>query len=189
MDLTVRCACGTVQGTITGVSPASTNVTVCDCRWCQWYAQALGREDEILDQHGGTTVVLVAPDRLSFSAGHDQIACGTLSAKGPTRWFADCCKTPLANTIRPSIPFMGVLAFCIAEQPVTDAAGPVRARINSTLSGQQARDLKATPAAQIRMMLRLTGLLGAWWLRGAHRKLPFPSQVTPRRLPRPEANA
>ena len=186
MDLTVRCTCGTVQGTLHNVAPSTVNVTVCDCKWCQWYATALGRDEEMLDQHGGSTVIMASPARLTFSAGQDQVVCGRMTSKGPMRWYAGCCKTPIANTIRATIPFMAVHPICIEEDVIPNTIGPARARINSKLTGAEARELRATNLPQLMMLSRLAGMLGVWWLQGAHNKMPFPD-VEPHRLQRPEA--
>jgi hypothetical protein len=67
----------------------------------------LGRA-ELLDQHGGTDVVQVPSNMISFDCGLEHIVAVRLSAKGMHRWYANCCRTPLGNTIEPSVPFIGM---------------------------------------------------------------------------------
>jgi hypothetical protein len=82
---------------------------VCYCDDCQAYAHHLGRAD-LLDVHGGTDVVQVAPASLSFDRGDKRIVGLRLTPKGLYRWYTDCCKTPVGNTLGPAIPFVGIVA-------------------------------------------------------------------------------
>jgi hypothetical protein len=90
-------------------SPRTVNRVVCYCDDCQAYLHHLGRTD-LLDPHGGTDVVQVAPASLTFERGADRIVGLRLSPKGLYRWYASCCKTPLGNTLGPAIPFVGIVA-------------------------------------------------------------------------------
>lgn len=114
VDVEISCKCGSVHGTIRGVSPETTNRVVCYCDDCQAYAHHLGRED-LLDAHGGSDIVQVAPADLSFDRGLEHIAAVRLSPKGAFRWTATCCNTPLGNTAKPSIPFVGIAAGVLDE--------------------------------------------------------------------------
>jgi len=145
------------------------------------YARALGREDEMLDEHGGSTVLMISPARLRFSAGQEHIVCGRMTSKGPLRWHTACCKTPLANTIpRDGVPFMAVHPLCIVEQPITDHGGPVRGVVNTTRTGEKIGRLYTGL-----VISRMVWLLLMWRLQGAHKKFPFPD-VAPHRLERIE---
>jgi len=108
-DAELACRCGTVRGRVAGASPRTVNRLVCYCDDCQAFLHRLGRAD-LLDEHGGTDIVQVAPASLTFMTGTERIACLRLTPKGLYRWFADCCRTPLGNTVGPAIPFVGIVA-------------------------------------------------------------------------------
>ncbi|MFT4197494.1 MAG: DUF6151 family protein, partial [Pseudoxanthomonas sp.] len=97
----------------------------CYCRDCQAFARFLGQPG-VLDAHAGTDIVPMAPAGLRITAGFDQVACMSLSPKGLLRWYAACCRTPLANTLRtPGLPYVGLVAACVADRAALDAAvGP-----------------------------------------------------------------
>jgi hypothetical protein len=82
---------------------------MCYCDDCQAFLHHLGRLD-LLDAHGGTDIVQVAPAFLSLVSGKDRVAGIRLTAKGLYRWYASCCMTPLGNTVSPAIPFVGIVA-------------------------------------------------------------------------------
>jgi hypothetical protein len=81
MDAELQCRCGEVRGRLTGASPRTVNRMVCYCDDCQAFLHHLGRAD-LLDAHGGTDVVQVAPSSLSFQQGTARIACLRLTARG-----------------------------------------------------------------------------------------------------------
>lgn len=89
-------------------SPKTTNRVVCYCDDCQAFAHFLGRAD-ILDPHGGSDVVQVAPGALRFDRGYQRIVGIRLSPKGLHRFYTECCQTPVGNTM-PNVPFVGVVA-------------------------------------------------------------------------------
>lgn len=105
----LRCRCGEVEGRLENAGPDAVNRIVCYCDDCQAYAHQLGRAD-LLDAHGGSDIVRVAPAALSYTRGADRIAGLRLKPKGLYRWYASCCKTPLGNTVGPAIPFVGIVA-------------------------------------------------------------------------------
>jgi hypothetical protein len=103
---------------LTDASPRAVNRVVCYCDDCQAYLHHLGRAD-LLDPHGGTDVVQVAPASLVFEQGTDRIVGLRLTPKGLYRWYASCCKTPLGNTVSPAIPFVGIIAQAFAASDET----------------------------------------------------------------------
>ncbi|HEX5418972.1 MAG TPA: DUF6151 family protein [Gammaproteobacteria bacterium] len=103
------CRCGKVSGRVTEASPQAANRVVCYCDDCQAFLHRLGRAD-LLDAHGGTDVVQVAPACVVFDRGAEQIVGLRLTPKGLYRWYAACCNTPLGNTMTPAIPFVGIVA-------------------------------------------------------------------------------
>lgn len=58
------------------------------------------------------------------------MACMRLSPRGPYRFYAPCCGTPIATTMTSrTVPFAGLLAGLVVE---ADRLGPVRANVNIT---------------------------------------------------------
>ena len=66
------CRCGKVRGRVVDPAPGNVNRMVCYCDDCQTFLHYLKRAD-LLDEHGGTDVVQVAPARLRFEQGAEQI--------------------------------------------------------------------------------------------------------------------
>ena len=131
--LGLACTCGTLRGHLTEAPASATNRLVCLCIDCQAYAYWLGRPAEILDQQGGTEVVQTTPSRVRLTQGLEQLRCMRWSAKGLLRWYADCCRTPVANTLGVAwLPFVGVpRAFLSADDAALERCiGPVTERVN-----------------------------------------------------------
>lgn len=117
--LSLRCACGAVQGVARDVSSETSTHVVCYCVDCQAYARFLDR-DGLTDAHGGTKVFLAAPANLTFSQGTEQLACVRLSEKGMFRWYAKCCRTPIGNDSGSSVMAMVMVADAFVD-PSGDA--------------------------------------------------------------------
>lgn len=132
-DIELECRCGAVHGLARDVAGDTVNRVTCLCADCQTFAHHLGRAD-LLDAHGGSDIIQMAPDSISFDRGTDKIAALRLGPKGPYRWYATCCKTPLGNTLKPSLPFIGILPelFKEAREPKRreEVFGPTRASIH-----------------------------------------------------------
>jgi hypothetical protein len=120
-----RCRCGEVRAIVTDASPRTANRVVCYCADCQAFVHRLGRAD-LLDAHGGSDIVQVAPASLSFVQGRDRIVGLRLTPKGLFRWYASCCNTPVGNTLTPAVPFVGVVATAFDQdaQRADDVFGP-----------------------------------------------------------------
>jgi hypothetical protein len=107
---------------------------VCLCNDCQAYAHYLGRADRMLDANGGTEIVPVHPARLQLTQGKEHLACVRLSDDGVYRWYAGCCRTPIANTPAARLPYAGVVTGFLDPSggpgSLEAALGPVFARIN-----------------------------------------------------------
>jgi hypothetical protein len=111
----LRCRCGQVEGTVSNASPRTGTRVICYCDDCQAFLHYLGRS-ELLDAHGGTDIIQVAPAQLVYRRGADQIRGIRLSPKGMYRWYSSCCKTPLGNCMSPAIPFVGIVAQACQQQ-------------------------------------------------------------------------
>lgn len=132
--ISLQCRCGAVQGKLSGLSHAKGRRIVCLCDDCQSFAHYLGRAGDVLTPDGGTDVYPAYPTRVSFTKGTEHLKCLRLSPKGLYRWYADCCKTPVANCPTSSkVPYVGVIHSILhpaAEDTTVDAAlGPPQARI------------------------------------------------------------
>ena len=167
MDVTLQCRCGEVRGRLREASPKHVNRAVCYCADCQAFAHHLGRAD-LLDAHGGSDIVQVAPARLSFNQGDARIACLRLSPKGLLRHYASCCNTPLGNTVTPAFPFVGILASAFATPEADEAFGKPWGAFN-TKSAVGERPAEAGPLILLRAMKNIIG----WRLRGQSWPHPF----------------
>ena len=91
----LQCRCGAVHGRVTNASPGTVDHMVCYCDDCQAYAHRLGRAN-LLDPHGGSDIVQVAPASLSFDLGADRLG-GRVSPRGLCRWYATVATHPSAT--------------------------------------------------------------------------------------------
>ena len=149
------------------------NRIVCYCDDCQAFLHHLGRAD-LLDAHGGTNIVQVAPASLTFERGTERIAGLRLTPKGLYRWYASCCKTPLGNTLSPAIPFVGVVAQAF-ENPDATFGEPIGAILGKFAIG--------TPPAgstklNLRLLARALRMVIGWRLRGRAWPHPFFDRAT-----------
>lgn len=167
-----RCRCGEVRGVVTDASPRAVNRVVCYCGDCQAFAHRLGRAD-LLDAHGGSDIVQVAPASLSFVQGQDRIVGLRLTPKGLYRWYASCCNTPVGNTLSPAVPFVGIIAtaFDQGAQRAGDVFGPP----TGAILGQHAVG-QAPPGStgiNLSLMLRALAKILGWRLFGKAWPHPF----------------
>jgi hypothetical protein len=127
-DVTLRCRCGEVRGRVRGVSSHVGNRCVCYCNDCQAFGHFIGAGD-VLDAQGGTDIYQISPARVEIEQGQDKIACIHLRDGGLFRWYASCCRTAIGNTLKPSLPFVGLIhTFTDHEsdgRSRTEALGPV----------------------------------------------------------------
>ncbi len=122
-----RCRCGRLAGEI--IDSRDSRLLVCYCNDCQAYAHALGNAEEILDDCGGTLVLSVRPRPRRLSRGREVLCCLSLTSKGLLRWYAGCCGTPIANTMRNfRFAHVGLIHSCLGSSMATveNSYGPVR---------------------------------------------------------------
>ena len=108
------CTCGKVE-----VEVPVTGVRLkCYCKSCRAFVERLGKTER-LDAAGGSDLLQVAPDGLRILKGQEHLAWMRLTEKGPLRWYATCCNTPMANTLPTRhVPFA---SFQVADlSPKTD---------------------------------------------------------------------
>jgi hypothetical protein len=148
----LQCRCGNVKGTVTNASRRTSNRVVCYCDDCQAFAHHLRRAD-LLDPHGGTDIVQVAPASLTLDDGRRHVAGVRLSPKGLYRWYSTCCHTPLGNTLGPAIPFVGIVAQAFEHDG--RRADDVFDKPIGAILGQYA--IGTPPPGSIGMPLRIIG--------------------------------
>jgi hypothetical protein len=173
----LRCRCGEVRALVTGASPQTVNRVVCYCDDCQAFAHRLGRAD-LLNAHGGSDLVQIAPASLTFVQGQHRIAGLRLTPKGLFRWYANCCNTPVGNTLTPKIPFVGVIAqaFDSGTRGADDVFGaPVGAILGKYAVGESPA---GSAGLNLSLILRVVGRVLGWRLRRKVWPHPFFRQDT-----------
>lgn len=180
----LRCRCGKVRGSALNVSPTTGKHINCMCDDCQAYARFLGRED-ILDEHGGTPIFQLTPAQVRITQGQEQLRCVLLVPKGMPRWYTDCCKTPVGNTMGPlAVPFVGMpLAFIdwenVASTPEQLLGKPVGLMAKFAKNGAPlGAHAKVPPSFMLSAVLKLTMA----YLRGMAWPSPFASKETKTRI-------
>ena len=125
-----NCECGSVAGEISNSEELFGLRFVCMCKDCQRYAQYLGKADLILDKSGGTEVVAVFPKLMTFTKGFENVRGIKHTEKSGTfRWFANCCKSPLANSLSSSAGYIGLITKRLSEVD-RNSLGPICVRAN-----------------------------------------------------------
>lgn len=156
------CDCGKVRFRL---EPVEGTRCVCYCRDCQAFLAHLGRDD-IADEAGGTDLFQSTPNRVTLEAGRAHLANLRLTGKGPLRWYATCCGTPVCNTgASRRLPLASFLVRSFEGD-----VGPIVARVNR----KGARGRIAGEAGNVK---RVIGLF-IWralktLVTGAYRRTPF----------------
>lgn len=119
---TWTCGCGATR---LAIRTGDGSRALCYCRDCRAFTRHFGRTD-MLDAAGGSDLYLVAPHHIRILEGEANLAAIRLTGKGPVRWYAACCGTPMANTMPTrAIPYVTTLVGGF-EDP--DALGPIQAQ-------------------------------------------------------------
>ncbi|MEZ4328608.1 MAG: DUF6151 family protein [Polyangiales bacterium] len=193
----LRCRCGALQGTLSEIAPRNATRLVCMCDDCQAFAHFLERDD-VLDAAGGSDLYQVRPAHLRVTQGAEQLRCMRLSPKGLMRWYTDCCRSPVANTLdKAHVPFAGVSTALIvppAGRSLDDVLGPPV----GYLMAKDARGPAPAGAHQEvpkRVLLRIMRFLAVGLVTRKASPSPFfdtrskQPVVTPRVLTKPERDA
>ena len=184
MQHPLRCRCGTVSGWVK--ETRSANRAMCYCKDCQAFAYFLGQEKQILDERGGTDVIQILPQNLSFTQGIEALKCMRLTEKGLLRWYASCCNTPIGNTLANyKISFIGLVHNCLenTDKPLLDSFGPSRVCVNT--QGAKGEPKPKTSGLGKVIVWFVTNILRAR-INGSYRQTPFylPGKGTPIVTPR-----
>jgi hypothetical protein len=162
-----------VRGVAREVVPSAGFRFVCYCTDCQAFARFLGRPD-VLDDAGGTDIFQLPAGRVTLTAGRNTLRCVCLSAK-VLRWYADCCRTPVANTAAgfPVVALIHSFMDHNAGGRSCDAAlGPPLCRIYER-SAIGLLPPNAPPPPSFGVFARRTSKILGWWMRGFGRPNPF----------------
>ncbi len=129
--INLKCSCGAVTGTANAEKPSSGSRIICCCSDCQAFAAYLGREKDILDEFGGTEIYQCTPSQIFIEQGHDNLQSMRLTKKGLLRWHTSCCNTPVGNTVKAGLPFVGLIHSFIDAYPTErdNILGPVKMAI------------------------------------------------------------
>jgi hypothetical protein len=177
-DIPIKCSCGAFRAQISNVGPRHGNRVVCYCDCCQEFARYLGRADEILDENGGTDIYQASPGRLKILQGQEQLACVHLTDKPTLRWYADCCRTPLGNTINSNkVPFIGLIHSCLDTSGesggLDQLIGPIRSRVNGSGATGDTSGLKISDKTPLSLYWQFAKLVLGAKMTGAHKKSPL----------------
>jgi len=171
MNRFLQCECGKLRGQLSDTQ-ACTRIA-CYCTDCQAFARFLGDPNRVLDDLGGSAVVLSHPQQVAFTQGVEHLACMSLSEKGLYRWYASCCNTAIGNTARNrKLAFAGISETCLKD-PVTSlesAFGPVRMR--SMVKGATGK-VASSGWRAIPVMLHVVSMVIGARLGGSYRRTPF----------------
>jgi len=159
----------------TGLSPRTVNLVVCYCDDCQAFAHQLGRAD-LLNPQGGSDIIQMAPAALAFAQGQHHIVGLRLKPNGLYRWYANCCDTPVGNTLTPTIPFVGLLAPAFDSPRLDEMVGaPSGAIFGKFAVGEPP---PGSTGRNLPLLLRAIGKLLGWWLKRRAWPHPFFSRET-----------
>jgi Family of unknown function (DUF6151) len=178
-DVELGCRCGQIHGHLRGASPKTVNRAICYCDDCQAFMHHIGRAD-LLDAHGGSDIVQVAPASVSYDRGVERIVGVRLGPKGMLRWYASCCKTPLGNTTAtPGLPFIGMSPEVfrgLDARQLDEVFGAPRGKIfgQFATNGTPAASTKLTP----KLIFHTVRLLLGWKLGGKTWPHPFFERAT-----------
>ena len=109
------------------MAPVSGTRCVCYCASCQAFLRHLDRYD-LADGQGGTDLFQTDPDKVTFTKGSEHLRALRLTDKGPIRWYAECCGTPVCNTGAKRIVPLASFLVQFFDDPAK--AGAVVGRVN-----------------------------------------------------------
>ena len=173
-EVSLNCDCGKVQGVASFVTASSGTRIICYCDDCQAFARYLDSAKTVLDQDGGTDIFQMPMSHLKITGGIEQIRCMRLSPKGLFRWYVECCKTPIGNTLSAGMPFVGVIHNFMDDAGSRDSMlGPVRGHVHTKFAKTTAASKQNQSAVPARLLMRIFSKLMIWKLRGFNKPSSF----------------
>ncbi len=177
----LTCKCGAVQGRV--LSGAPSNRVRCYCTDCQAFGRFFGPAAQVLDAQGGTELVQVCQSRLRLDRGFEHLASIRLTDKGMIRWYAQCCQTPIGNTMTdPKMSFIGLIHTFMDVSALDRDFGPSIATFNT---GKAIGDPKPKQRGLVGTILRFARIVLVSRILGRYKKSPlYTSTGTPVAAPR-----
>lgn len=173
-DIPLKCTCGLVRGKALNITPANGIRVVCCCNDCQSFASYLNRSEDILDEFGGTDIAQTSQSQIKIEQGAEHLRCMKLSKKGLTRWYTDCCKTPVGNTMSGSLPFVGVIHNFMDDEGSRDTnLGLVQAYVQNRHALKPPTHERSAEKFPIGVTLKIIRKMAVWKLRAMHKPSPF----------------
>jgi hypothetical protein len=171
-EIQLSCACGKIKGHTKDINANSGNRIVCCCIDCQKFAIYLEKEDVILDEYAGTDIFQMPLSHLKITKGNEHIACVKLTEKGLHRWYSNCCKTPIGNTLGSKAPFIGVIHNFMENTATRDLdLGPSLGIIH--WQSAKSRVPEQQKVSFFKLTMRVVGKLISWKIRGLNRPSAF----------------
>ncbi len=113
-DLTFSCSCGALKGHLDPSALQNGLHLACHCQDCRAAALYRGQPDP--KNTGGVHLFQMPPDMIHIDQGHAQLKLFRLGPNGLFRWYAGCCGTPIANTLKSAkLPFAAISTNCFAD--------------------------------------------------------------------------
>ena len=116
----------------------------------------------------------MTPAQLTLTAGSANIRCLRLSPNGPYRWYAGCCRTPIANTAGPRMPFLIMPSVALDVASTGQSLETLVGRPFARIWGRFARG-GTPPGADEKMPLRILPEFALRTVRGLLRGRARPS--------------
>ncbi|SDD14688.1 DUF6151 family protein [Ruegeria marina] len=156
--LAFACACGALEGHLTPAAVQSGTHVVCYCADCRAGEVFFGQPDPA---PGPVDIFQLSPDGIVIEKGRQHLALMRLSPKGLLRWYANCCNTPIATTLKsPKTPFAGFNTRRLAD---IAALGPVRTRAFVPQPGGGHKHVNIAPAVYGLFSRMLAARLSGRW--------------------------
>jgi uncharacterized protein DUF6151 len=181
----LSCTCRSFQAEVTDISPRKSTHLVCYCKHCQAFARHLGQDVRLLDELGGMDLLQIEPRQIRITKGHDMLAALRLTVKGPIRWYTNCCKTPLCNTLAsPFPPFVSLMADNLSPKP---DLGPVLLHSSTKHIDNKLRPTPHGKTAIAKVILRFLRRSLIARMNGSYKQTPFfdPNSKKPVAIVRP----
>ena len=173
-DISLKCTCGAVRGTAKNITPTNGIRVVCCCDDCQSFASFLNRSDDILDEFGGTDISQTSQSQITIEHGADHLRSVKLKPKGLVRWYTDCCKTPIGNTMSGAMPFIGIIHNFMDDEGSRDAnLGPVQTYVMSKHALKPPVHPNTAEKFPLGITLKIASKLLVWKIRGMQKPSSF----------------
>ncbi|NOU52245.1 hypothetical protein HG263_17080 [Pseudoalteromonas sp. JBTF-M23] len=171
--LSLSCQCKKMKAKVEPISPKQANHLTCYCSDCQKFAVVLNRDDQVLNEYAGTTIVQVPIAHFKFTDGKENLACLRLTEKGLYRWYAKCCNTPIGNTLNAGWPFIGIIHSFIDDDRLVEKAGEMKGSVHIKEASSRVPERLLGPQGHTKLLLATLQKLALWKLQGKNKPSEF----------------